>query len=257
MKRLPRLMTVALLGAAACCVNAAEIWNHDLPVMGMLRWNGFETGSTTVNVVKSNTPQVTYNGSGGQYSGYFYTDGEQSPDEFFRFFCIDLFQVAATGPFPYTASTYQHDALARLYDIAYPNKASGDFFDGGQTDFGLFATGVFSSAFQLAVWEIVYEDAAQFSLTGGTFRSKTAANGSGTDAQQAVAQAELWLAAVNGGAGSAEGWTLLKFSNEHKQDYLSAIYREPLLTTASVPEPGTLALFGIGVAAFGASRRRS
>lgn len=98
------LMAFALAGLASTA-GAAEIWNHSpLPLSGQSIWNGFSDGSTTVDVKKSDSPAVSYAGSGGQFSGLFYTDGTANADEFFRFFCIDLFQYASTGPSSYTES---------------------------------------------------------------------------------------------------------------------------------------------------------
>lgn len=250
MKKIGSLISIALLGLSSS-VLAAEIWNHGSPEnKGQLKWDGFDSGSTAVKV-------TSYNGSGGQFNGYFYTDGAQSDDEFFRFFCIDLSQYAAHGPLSYEVSIYSSGALARLFDVAYPNKSLGDFFDGAATTFGHFSSGVYSSAFQLAVWEIFYETAEPaFSLTSGDFRSITRA-GAGSDAEKAVAQAADWLSAINGGAGSAAGWTLYKFSSGSNQDYVSAVYRQIREETDnSVPEPGTLAMLGLGFAALGAIRRR-
>jgi hypothetical protein len=251
MKLFKRLLVLASF-CVATSAGAAEIWDHAFSTAGWLRWDGFDAGSTSVNVSKTNAPSTSYNGSGGAYRGYFYTDAAASADEFFRFFCIDLFETAATGPYQYTASVYTNSTLARLFDIAYPNKHVGDFYDGvAVTGFGLFGSKVGSAAFQLAVWEVFYETSATLGLTGGDFKSNIAGNASGTDAQKAVWLADTWLASLNSGAGSDSGWTLYKYTRDGRQDYLAAVF-----SANTVAEPSTLAMLVSAVLAAGLSRRR-
>lgn len=259
MKTVASLVSLALLGLCSAA-SAAEIWAQ-IPGSGKLTWNGFDSGSTAVDVRKSSGSQISYSGSGGQFSGLFDTDGTSNPDEFFRFFCIDLAQHANAGPLDYGASVLVSDPLARLFDIAYPSKGLGDFYASGKTDFGLFGSGMTSAAFQLAVWELFYDASSSYSLGGGDFKSNIGAKKSGTSAEQAVWQANDWLEQLKGGAGSATGWTLYKFTSPTHQDYLSAVYRAPpppttTTTARSVPEPGTLAMLGLGIATLGAFRRR-
>lgn len=258
MQKITSLLSIALLSAASS-VSATEISGHLNGVDGKLKWNGFDSGSTSVNVsISAPLTAKTYSGSGGQFNGSFTTGaGTPDTDEFFRFFCIDLYQYATPGPVTYTISDYSNSWLTRLFDHAYPNKAIGDFYNGtATTTFGQFSSGINSSAFQLAVWEILYEKSSTFSLDGGNFKSNTAANNSGAPADQAVAQANNWLTAITTNYQPSLGiWSLYKFTNANQQDYLSAVYREGS-SGGQVPEPGTLAMFGLGIAALGAARRR-
>lgn len=111
--------------------------------------------------------------------------------------------------------------------------------------YGLIDTNIESAAFQLAIWELVYDNAASgaYDLTTGLFQilPSTAA------AANAVALANSWL----NDAINAPTWTatqsLVILHNDEYQD---------LLAPTSVPEPMTMLLLGMGLAGVGMIRRR-
>jgi hypothetical protein len=91
---------------------------------------------------------------------------------------------------------------------------------------------VTGAAFQLAVWEIVFEDLYVDSPPSWTVRTgmfKAQDPGSG-DIHSAIVQADIWLGQINGQGPKAD---LLALTNSNAQDFL-------------VPEPATIGILGFG-----------
>jgi len=231
----------------------ADAFTGSNPSTGKLTWSGFSNGWVAADISGSIFPTV----AAGQFQGSFDNDGGPTdPDDFLRFFCIDITHEANGGPNTYTRSfgfpgsftAGQQSELTRLFDEYYPNKLTGTYYNSGITNFGDFASANDSAAFQLAVWEIVFGDGT--SLANPPFTASSTAS----------ALAQTWLTHVSGESGTPAGWSFYTFTSgtyndTHYQNYLSVEYTQPL---KELPEPGSLALlcvaaFAVGVAAM---RRR-
>lgn len=210
--------------------------------------------------VHSSSANINFHGSGGQFSGYFaptQTAATQAlSDSFLRFFCIELAEDAGIQQaLAYTRSNYANDNLRKLFDIAYPGRAAGDFVTQGRpSSLGLFANSVDATAFQLAVWELSLDsDKSLRQGAAGSFY----ATGSGA----AVTQAQSWLNAVGSYTGTGyQNWQLSRLDNAGAQNYVTAIYvsdSNSLTPPANtVPEPGLLGLLGLALAGWAAGVRR-
>jgi hypothetical protein len=150
----------------------------------------------------------------------------------FESWCVDIFQNTY---FNQVVTDYQSEAsgaslgtkLTSIQRLAA--EALGQVHDAGT-----------SAAFQMAIWEILNEEGSSFSLSSGNFLAYNASNGNNS-----VDIADEWLRHLE--SFSSNEFNLTTFVSPTRQD---------LVTFTKVPEPATLATFGIGLIGLLMARRK-
>lgn len=151
----------------------------------------------------------------------------------FATYCIELTQGLGTPPAnDYAFGAYSNDLLSRLVEVA-------DFY-GKIPGVNAVDTTTEKAAFQLAIWEAVY-DSVPGDLGSGLFSVVSASSA-------ILTQANSYLSAAGSlAAGSYPTNTLYAFTSPSRQDLITAI-----------PEPSTYMLMFAGLAGMGfIARRRS
>ena len=208
------------------------------------------TISLTFDSGTNGTP-VTYNPSGGASKtvtgGPFHwtqtTPINAAYDPRITTYCIDLGRGIPSGSVTYTTSTN----LATASTINVPGNTAATNLKVSEIN-NLFEryymaspTSNYSAAFQLALWELVYDGGASKSLAAGTIQ------GNNSLAQQFL------NGTYTPSGGNMNGYHLEVLTNSYQQNQIMVV--KDTVTPKGVPAPPAVMLAGIGVLAlFGRAR---
>jgi len=184
----------------------------------------------------------SYDGAAGQFTGSFLNG--PAPTASLRFQATQA--VAPTSFVAWCAELTQTFNFGVTYEYQQVSGASyfgatkaadlSRLFTAAQ---GFVVDSFTSAAMQAGIWEIIYEHGESFSLTGGTFKGAPE-KAAGQGAFDKINGFLMNLDAYNADA------RIDVLSNSDQQDFL----------VATIPEPETWMLFGMGLGVIGLLRRR-
>jgi len=204
--------------------------------------NDFTFGAPASVDMEGTDGSPSYDGAAGQFTGGV-VDGlaassslrlelaQAAAPSSFVAWCAELTQTFSFG----IAYEYQQVTGVSYFGAAKSNDLSR-LFTAAQ---GFVVDRFTSAAMQAGIWEIIYEHGPSFSLTGGTFKGAPE-EAAGQNAFNTVNGFLMNLAAYKADA------RIDVLTNGEHQDFL----------VATIPEPETWMLFGMGLGVVGLLRRR-
>jgi hypothetical protein len=202
-----------------------------------LQGDGYAQGSESFTLTAPGFIAVNPVGAGGFVGKAGATNPPTTP---IFFWCVELSQTFGFGGVytDYSIGGFGNTMLSQLFtEVGGSAAILGGPLSGAKT--------VLSAAFQLAIWEIMFE--------GGTYGGLNVSSGNFTafGDSSAMAQANTWLSALN--AGSPATTALFLMHSPDHQDFVTDTLVPPLLL---VPEPASLPLLGLGLLAVMIAMRR-
>lgn len=235
--------TIALLTAASTS------WADPIT----LNYNGFANGGMSGKITKTSpSPAFTDLGAGaGQFNFNVISSSDPAIwGNTLQAFCIDVDHWLVTNMnVEYDIVSATNSPPGGLTDLQHAR--AGWLYDNHASDLG--SSAQFDSAFQLALWEIFFEEGTTLNLSNGTFKSNTFGTVSGITTQSL---ANSLLAGIGNGAVSSdwEFYVLNPINPSNNQRLITALSAPSI---QQISEPGTLFLMiaaGLGFVFFSAHR---
>jgi hypothetical protein len=200
---------------------AATLWG-----MTPAQATPFQTGGFIISPDSVNVTAPAYSGPAGGFRGIW--DPAPGANLTIDYWCYQLDQEFSPGTtYNYTATPLGNPAIAELFSEA-----------GGLA----LNSALNSAAFQLAIWELEYD--TDHNLSTGSFHAISADAG-------VIGLAQMWLTNLP----TSSNVMVYLLHSDTQQDFITTF---PIPTKDVLPEPSSLPLFGLGLAAmiFVGSRRR-
>jgi hypothetical protein len=151
-------------------------------------------------------------------------------------FCVELNQTISTGQqYTYTVTPLASQSGVTATEAADISKLWGAYYNSawGSTSF---AGSLQSTAFQLALWKLVYDGGTNLSLLSGDFVIPGATASSLSNTSTAAGLAQSWLNAL---AGTPSSIFSTNFSGE-QLEWLSNSWSQDQLTMVPTPHPNVV-----------------